>query len=267
MSFLADDSQSTYFDQSPLHPQGPVGDHIMTVFWPFFWVSVAIFVGVSAAIIYAAVRFRRREDDEEPDQVHGNNRLEVGWTLVPFLVLITLFVLTFVNMSYIGNLSDSQKASAVNVCVEGARFNWTYIYVDGPNCPAKHAGSVAGTVDYIPADKSAPTALTLVVPVGKPVQLKLVSVDVNHSFFIPEVAGQVNAVPGQQNEIWIQMDNPGVYHGACTELCGAGHYQMIVCIDAKPQADFFQWLSDKKKGVTSSVKVAPCAFPALPGGS
>lgn len=266
MSFLADDSQSTYFQKSLLHPGGPVADRILSVFWPIFWVSVVVFVGVSLSIIYCALRFRRKSDDEEPRQIHGNNRLEVAWTLIPFAILISLFLVTFVNMGYINNLAADQKATAINVCVQGERFDWSYIYVATPDCPPLHR-TAAGGVTYIPLDKSIPTSTTLVVPAGHPVQLKLVSTDVNHSFFIPSLAGQVNAIPGQTNEMWFQVDQPGLYHGACTELCGEGHYSMLVCIDAKSESDYFQWVNDKKAGKTSSVKVAACVFPPPPGGT
>ena len=266
MNFLADDNQSTYFQKSPLNPGGPVADRILTVFWPIFWVSVVIFVGVSLAIIYGALRYRRKSDAEEPAQVHGNNRLEIAWTLIPFAILVSLFIVTFVNMGFINNLSADQKAASINVCVQGERFDWSYIYMDTATCPPQR-NTPSGGVTFVPTNKSTPTSSTLVVPVGHPVQLKLVSTDVNHSFFIPQLAGQVNAIPGQTNELWFQVDNPGTYHGACTELCGTNHYSMLVCIDAKSETDYFQWLNDKKAGKTSSVKVAACTYPPPPGGT
>lgn len=260
--FLADDSTSTYFDQKLQDPAGPIAQHINTVFWPIFWVSVVVLVAVGGTIIYSALRFRRKSDDEEPEQVHGNNKLEIGWTVVPFLILITLFGITFANMDFIDNIPAGQKASALNVCVQGQRFNWSYFY-EG-SCGQSHAGSIPDSVDYTPTNKAIPKSLTLVVPINQPVQLHLVSVDVNHSFFIPQISGQVNAIPGQNNELWLQIDKPGIYHGACTELCGSNHYAMLVCIDARTADDFFLWLSQKKAGKPVTKKEAPCAFPPIP---
>ena len=239
MSHLADDA-NPYWDQKFTDSAGPVGDHINTVFGPIFWVSVVVFVGVSLAILYNAFRFRRKSDDEEPEQIHGNNRLELAWTIIPFTILITLFVVTFVNMQYVNSRPAGVKA--LNVCVEGQQFNWNYIYED--DC-RRVPGPV---VNYIPARGSGVVKdlNELVVPTGEPIQLHLVSVDVNHSFFIPEVAGQVNAIPGQDNELWFQIDRPGTYHGACTELCGSNHYSMLVRIVAKSPADWNAWYAQQQ---------------------
>lgn len=232
---LADD---TYWQQSPIAPEGPVAQHISNVFWPIFWVSVVIFVGVGGAILYSSLRFRRKLDDEEPVQTHGNNRLEVAWTVAPFAILISLFILTATNMRFIQD--PNPGPNALHVCVQGQRFNWSYFYER--DCGS--ARSVAnGGRDYTPAKNLAVpvSASALVVPTGRPIKLQLVSLDVNHSFYIPEISGQVNAIPGQKNEMWFQIDNPGTYHGACTELCGSNHAGMLVIIKAMSPNDYGSW--------------------------
>jgi cytochrome c oxidase subunit 2 len=240
LGVLAD--TSPYWDQSPLHPQGPVGQRINTVYAPIFWVSVVVFFGVAATILYAALRFRRKSDDEEPVQVHGNNRLEVAWTLIPFALLIILFVITAVNMPFI---NDPSPPNALKVCVQGERFDWSYFYEDV--CGSSHPGGLPDSRDYTPAKSTGVvTAHKLTVPTGRAVKLQLVSTDVNHSFYIPELAGQVNAIPGQKNEIWFQVDNPGVYHGACTELCGDGHAIMLIEIDALAPDAYYAWYAQKQ---------------------
>ena len=100
MTGLANTNVVGFVDVSPLHPQGPVAQHINDVFWPLFWVSVVITAGVSGAILYSAFRFRRKHDDEEPVQTHGNNKLEIGWTVIPFIILVSDRKSTRLNSSH-----------------------------------------------------------------------------------------------------------------------------------------------------------------------
>lgn len=243
MSPIAADQFGKVYDSSPLHPVGPVGERINTVYTPLFWASVVVFTLVSLAIIYAALRFRRRADDEEPVQVHGNNRIELAWTLIPFVILVSLFILTASNMHFI----TSAPADSMHVCVQGQRFNWSYYYEDSCGDPRTQGTGLT----FAPADKSVVKLVTsdsrLYIPVGKPVALEVVSVDVNHSFYVPTLGGQINAIPGQHNHMWIQADEAGTFLGSCTELCGVNHAGMEIKIIALPQDQFDQWLSQQKQ--------------------
>ena len=235
MRILADG----FVDTSPLTSNGTVEDHILTVWGPMFWISMVVWVGVSGLILFAALRYRRRSDDDEPVQVHGNNKIEVIWTLVPFLVLIGLFALTTVQMSYV----RTTPASAMKMCVVGAQFQWTYHY--SGVCPEPGKVDKSGVVvqQYI-------TNLTgvhvnhevapFVIPANTPVSMDITAADVIHSYYIPTLAGQMNAVPGQMNHFWLDA-RPGKYYGQCTELCGAGHADMLIEIDALPKAEYDAW--------------------------
>jgi cytochrome c oxidase subunit 2 len=220
-----------FVDMSPLHPQGPVANHINDVFWPLFWVSVVVTAGVSAAILYSALRFRRKHDDEEPVQTHGNNKLEVGWTVVPFLILASLFVLTAANMGVIASTPDN----AIQMKVTGVRFYWQFDY----NVKKSNG-------------KELTTIKDLYIPVGKPVAFDVYSTDVNHSIFLPNVNGQINAIPGQTNHTWMQIDQPGDYTGQCTELCGDGHWLMDFTVHALSQSAYTAWLNKQISGSTAS---------------
>lgn len=232
---------ATTFDTSPIHPAGPVDQHIDTVYTALFWTSVVVFTGVALAIVYAAIRFRRRADDEEPRQIHGNNRIEIAWTIVPFLILVSLFGLTAANMPFI----TTAPAGAMHVCVEGQQFIWNFYYEDGCG-PGKLTPS--GRRVYRPNDPTVPrSSVQLYIPVGKPVALEVVSSDVNHSFYVPRLGGQINAIPGQYNHMWIQADAPGDYLGQCTELCGAGHANMELDVVAVPADRFDRCLAELRK--------------------
>jgi cytochrome c oxidase subunit 2 len=211
-----------FVDMSPLHPQGPAANHINDVFWPLFWVSVVVTALVSGAILYSAFRFRRKHDDEEPVQTHGNNRMEIGWTVVPFVILMSLFALTAANMGVIA----STPSNALMMKVTGVRFYWQFDYL------TKKANG-----------KELTTIKDLYVPVGTPIGFEVYSTDVNHSFFLPNINGQINAIPGQTNHTWFQVDKPGDYVGQCTELCGDGHWLMEFTVHVLSRSDYDKWLA------------------------
>jgi cytochrome c oxidase subunit 2 len=238
-----------FYDSSPLHPGGPVDAHIMRVYTPLFWASVALFGFVSLLIIYSALRFRRRSDDEEPTQVHGNNRLEIAWTVVPFIVLFGLFILTASNMGFI----TTAPANALRVCVVGQRFAWTYYYNTGCGRAVQVKGGENGDtrLGYTGVLGKRATSL-LTVPAGQPVALEVVSADVNHSFYLPTLSGQVNAIPNQINHMWFQADKPGNYYGQCTELCGEGHALMEIVVKAVPAGQFQAFLEQMDNSSASA---------------
>jgi len=200
-------------DTNPNHPAGPVDAAQNDVYFWIFWASVVVFFGVASLIVYSAIRFRRRHEDDEPAQVHGNSRLEIAWTLVPLAILLSLFGYTASKMPFIA----SAPRGAMNKSV------------------------IISTTE-------------LYIPVGKPVALEVVSSDVNHSFYVPRLAGQVNAIPGQVNHLWLEADAPGIYLGQCTELCGAGHAIMKLAVIALPDGQFntcMAELSRKQQPLTS----------------
>ena len=223
-----------YVDTSPLTSNGTVEDHILNTWGPIFWISIFVWVAVSGLILFAAVRYRRRSDDDEPVQVHGNNKIEVIWTAVPFLVLIGLFVLTTVNMQYV----RTTPAGAMKVCVTGARYAWTYHY--SGDCTAKGGVVVSQYITNLDTPYANHEVKPFVIPADTPVSIDIQSIDVIHSYYIPTLAGQMNAMPGQTNHFWLDA-HPGKYYGQCTELCGAGHANMLIEIDALSKADYDAW--------------------------
>ncbi|MFN2569012.1 MAG: cytochrome c oxidase subunit II, partial [Candidatus Dormibacteria bacterium] len=139
------------------------------VFGWVFWASIALGVLVGGALLYAMLRFRRR-DDEEPVQFHGNTKLELTWTAIPFIILVTLFGITLANMGFIDKAPDK----AMQVHVTGKQFSWTFEYT------GKHART---------SGKDVRSVTTLKIPADTPVALDLTSPDVNHSFYVPSLAG------------------------------------------------------------------------------
>lgn len=219
-------------DTSPLTSGGPVDDRIVLVYGVMFWIAVVVGIGVGGLVLFGAFRFRRKADDEEPKQVHGHTKLEIVWTAIPFVILIALFGLTAANMGFVADA----PAGAKTVEVTGSQYSWTYVY------PWLHNS----------AGRPVSTVTKMVVPSDTPIALDLMSKDVNHSFYVPNLAGQMNAIPGQTNHMWLQA-RVGNYYGQCTELCGTGHAIMLIEVVALDPPQYQAWKScvEQKPSATS----------------
>jgi len=238
MNLLA---QACCVDTSPLHSGGTVDDRIQTVYTAVFWSSVVLGVFVAGLIVYAAFRFRRRADDDEPRQFHGNTRLEVGWTLLPLFVFLSLFALTAANMPFI---NDTPASAPMSVTVIGQQFSWTFDYgTTGGGGRVQSFGTLYVPVNtevglqIVSTDPPCSTKPTLATGQSYAAAISKQGCGVNHSFYVPSLAGQMNAIPGQVNTLWLSA-RQGTYYGQCTELCGVGHAQMTVTIVALPSNQF-----------------------------
>jgi len=198
-----------------LSPQSPQARAIYDLGIVSTIVFVLIFVVVTGAIVYAIFRFRRREGDLDPKQFAGSERVEIIWTVIPFLIVIFLFVLTLRGM----NRADPPPAPSPDLVVTGHQFWWQADY------PA--SGAV--------------TANEIHIPTGKPLSVRLDSKDVLHEFWVPELARKMTTVPGQANHIWLQADKPGTYIGQCSEFCGIQHAWMRILIVAEEPSKFEEW--------------------------
>ena len=256
-------------DTSPYHPGGPVADSMKFV---FNWVLIAsLILGgfTTAMLLYSMFRFRRKHDDDDPKQFHGNTRLELFWTAVPLAVFMSLFGLTVSQMGFINDAPASTAAHPVmNVTVIGQQFSWTFDYTGQHNTAGNDVQSF--TILYVPADTPVNLQVVSTDPpcVTKPnltvanatsaqaaaqLRHKLTTGEsladaisdqgcgVNHSFYVPSLAGQINALPGQTNHMWLQA-RIGHYYGQCTELCGIGHARMLLEVVAESQSQFDQWM-------------------------
>jgi cytochrome c oxidase subunit II len=198
-----------------LDPQSPQARAIYDLGIVSTIVFVLIFVVVAGAIAYAIFRFRAREGEPEPKQFAGSKKVEIIWTVIPFLIVVFLFVLTLRGM----NRADPPPAPSPDLVVTGHQFWWEAQY------PA--SGAV--------------TANEIHIPVGKPLSVRLDSKDVLHEFWVPKLARKMTTVPGQPNHIWLQADKPGVYIGTCSEFCGTQHAWMRILVVAEESSKFEEW--------------------------
>jgi cytochrome c oxidase subunit 2 len=206
----------TNIPQDTLNPAGPGARKIDALFHPVFWIAVGVFVLVEGLLVFALVRFRHRPGRETPVQVHGNKRLEIGWTIAPSLLLAGVAVFT---IPVIFDLA-AKPANALEITVTGHQWWWEVQY---------------------PSMKLV-TANEIHIPVNRPVYVTVKSVDVIHSFWVPRLAGKQDLEPGRENHLTIEAETAGTYEGQCAEYCGASHANMRLKVFAQTPGDFDRWV-------------------------
>ncbi|MBV8550263.1 MAG: cytochrome c oxidase subunit II [Acidobacteriaceae bacterium] len=202
-------------------------------------ITGAIFVVVGGLIVYGIWRYRRRPGDvstQEPAQVYGSNQIEAAWTVIPILIV---FVLIGVTARVIGSIENaSPPPSTVKVRLIGHQWWWTVEY---PQFGVTSANEI-----HVPVATN-----------GSPATyLQLESVDVIHSFWIPQLAGKTDLIPNRTNYAWIDPKEPGIYLGNCAEYCGTQHANMLLRVIAEPPADFNRWADEQKRAANPDPALA-----------
>jgi cytochrome c oxidase subunit 2 len=256
---------------TPQSGGSPNANEIDSLYKIILVVALVVFVGVEGALAYALVRFRKRRG-AVPAQIRGNTRLEVGWTVGAAVLLIAIAVITFVKLPAIQNPPNSSangdrlasrgvlyasterklppNGKALNITVIGRQFIWQYVYPgasepDGLGAPYSYEA--------------------MVVPTDTTVTLDIVSLDVVHSWWIPELGGKFQAVPGYHNYTWFKIGKPGIYRGQCAVLCGRSHARMIATVRAVPPAQFDEWLANQKRLIAQANTAAQAERAKLHG--
>jgi cytochrome c oxidase subunit 2 len=189
----------------------------------FLWAGLGVAAVVSGLILWATIRYRRRPgDDDLPPQFREQLGLEIAYTMLPVLIVLGLFLLTYRVETRVEDL-DAEPAATVRV--EAFNWSWRFTYETG--------AAVFGTPEDPPE---------AVLPVGRPVRILLSSPDVIHSFFVPDFLFKRDAIPGRTTGFDLTIDRPGTYQGRCAEFCGLDHWRMRFTIRAVPEAEFEAWL-------------------------
>jgi cytochrome c oxidase subunit 2 len=189
----------------------------------FLYIAAVVYVVVAALVIWSVVRYRRR-GDELPKQTHGNNKLELAWTLIPTVIVLVLFVFTLQAQN---KILDNSGQADVNITVTAFQWSWRFTY--------EGTGAVVlGTPEQIPE---------MVVPVGQRVRVKLVSADVVHSFYVPQTLFKRQAIPGVTNEFDLTFEKTGLFHGQCTQFCGLQHTDMVLRVRVVSPSEYQSWLA------------------------
>lgn len=225
--------------QNSLKPKGPAAEKINNLFTPVLWVAIIIGVLVLGAVVVFALRYRYRAGkNENPKQIHGSTPLEIGWTIVPALILAVVAVPTIAT---IFDLSKEPSGDVVNVTAIGKQWWWEFKY---------------------PKQKVV-TANELVIPAGRKVRVNLTACDdslpnkcnVIHSFWVPELAGKQDVIPGRKQFTTIEADKPGTFLGQCAEYCGLSHANMRFRVIAVEASEFDRWIGEQQQGPAVPLQV------------
>lgn len=204
----------------PPSPQTPSGEAIDQLYWIVFAVCAVVFVLVESTLVLFIIRFRRRPDTPETaegPQIQGNTRIEVIWTVIPAAILVALAVFTFTRIPEVQ--ARDVAGETFTIRVESHQFYWQYVYPNG-----------AISLD------------DLYLPVGQPVELDLEALDVIHSWWVPELTGKLDAIPGQTNKLRFMPETTGDFEGKCAELCGIQHTVMLTTVHVLSQDDYRAWV-------------------------
>jgi cytochrome c oxidase subunit II len=228
--------QSVWDSFFPVEATTPVTDRSQStrqLYDIVFYIAVAIFFLVEGLIVFSAFRFRRKPgDDELPPQIHGNNVVEIIWTVIPTAIVAFLFLMSWQTL----NTVDAKASTTVHIRAVAERFQWSFEYLDP-----------AGTSDKALFTQVIPVGDDggMFVPVGQPVQVDLVAKDVIHAFYVPKFLFKRDAVPGKINTFDFTVDEAGTYRGQCAELCGPGHGAMLFDVHAVDQGTFDTWFQQQ----------------------
>ncbi len=207
-----------------MNPKSDYADSVQGVYVIVFWLTGIVFVGVLALVLGLSIMFRERPG-REARQFHGNTRLEVWWTLIPVVIVAIIAVPTFIS---IFDTSGDPPEDAVVVEVTAHQWWFEFRYPE--------QGIVTANEIHLPVDRAA--------------SFKLQSVDVIHSFWVPQLAGKVDIVPGHENDLWFtpnEVNPPGKpYLGQCAEFCGMAHANMRFRVFVDTPADFAAWVANEQ---------------------
>jgi len=202
-------------------------------------VTGGIFVVVGGLMAFAVVRFRERSADDasEPPQIYGSTQVELAWTVIPILIVVVLFLTT---ARIIFAIQDApQPKDALDVTVIGHQFWWEFRY--------PKLGIVTANELHVPVSNPQDP---------QPTYLHLLSADVDHSFWVPQLAGKTDLIPNHPNETWIEPDHTGLYYGQCAQFCGVEHAKMLLRVYVDSPAQFAAWVSDQQQAAVEDASVA-----------
>ncbi|SIP88092.1 cytochrome c oxidase subunit II [Aquipseudomonas alcaligenes] len=210
-----------------------------------FWICVVIGV-VVFSVMFWSMLIHRRSTGQKPAHFHESTTVEILWTVVPFVILVVMAVPATKTLIDIYDTSESE----LDIQITGYQWKWHYKYLgqdveffSNLATPAAQINNQAEKGEHYLLEVDEP----LVVPVGTKVRFLITAADVIHSWWVPALAVKKDAIPGFVNESWTRIEEPGIYRGQCTELCGKDHGFMPVVVEAKSKEDFAKWLAVRQE--------------------
>jgi cytochrome c oxidase subunit II len=234
-------------------------DDIAELYALILAMALVVFVAVEGTLIWFMIKFKARRG-QVAAQIHGNTRLEIGWTVGAAVILVFITVVTFIKLPGIKNpppsdidangnrvasatllastdQPDVPKGASLNIVVDGQQYVWRYQY------PRQD-------------DKLVFAYEEMVVPVGMTVTLDITADDVAHSWWIPALGGKMDALPGYTNKTWFKADRAGTFRGQCAELCGRNHANMLARVRAVPFDEYQRWYDQQAADIKAAQDAA-----------
>lgn len=211
-------------------PAGASAKEIAPVYWIMFGAAVIVLALVDGGLIWAGIKYRERPG-VAARQFHGHNLLELTWTVIPTIMVVSFSLLSFQRLLV---LNDVDTGADMTIKVHARQWNFQFEY------PPSYKDA-----QFTLRDNSTLTAgQELHIPVNTKVKLEITSQDVIHSFWIPNLGGKKDAVPGRTTYLSLEADRAGSYKGQCFEFCGDGHADMLLVVVAHPPSEYAAWAKD-----------------------
>jgi len=245
---LAPSAFASFF--TPKSGGSPNADQINSLYKIILYIAAFVAVVVEGALFYSLLRFRAKRS-RFAAQIHGNTPLEISWTVAAALILVVLTVVTFVKLPSIINPPNSNASASfltasvtepsppngkkLTICVQGRQYIWRYTYGNG-------------CLDNSFNSKLPYSYQVMYVPANTTVVLDIQSTDVIHSWWVPQLGGKVDAVPGYTTYTWFKAPRSGaIYNGQCAQLCGRQHAYMTAAVRVLTPSRFAQWLTSQQQ--------------------
>ncbi|MCK0106695.1 cytochrome c oxidase subunit II [Marinobacter sp. S0848L] len=220
-------------------------NQIFSLHMTILWICVAIGV-VVFGVMFWSIFAHRKSQGYKAANFHENTLVEVLWTAIPFAILVAMAVPATATLIEMYDTTESE----VDIKITGYQWRWQYEYI---NDDFGYFSSLSTPRDQIENRQAKgenyllEVDKPLVIPVGKKVRFLLTANDVIHSWWVPEFGVKKDAIPGFINETWTRVDEPGIYRGQCTELCGKDHGFMPVVVEAVPEEEYAAWVAEQKE--------------------
>lgn len=228
----------------------------MTIFWICVGVGLLVF-----SVMFYAILWHRQSRGVTAANFHENTTIEIIWTIIPFVILVAMAIPA---TQLLIKMADTKTDSDISIKITGHQWRWEYEYlgeglrfISNLSTPQAQIKNRDIKNKYYLLEVDNP----LVVPIGKKIRLLTTAGDVIHSWWVPDLGIKKDAIPGFINEAWTKIEVPGTYRGQCAELCGVNHGYMPIVVEAKTEAEYQQWLAEKKKEY-SKEKPEPAASPS-----
>ena len=244
-------SQADWFALNMTRGVTDISNEVFDLHMLIFWICVAIGVVVFSVMFYSMYAHTKKKNPVAA-KFHENHKVEIAWTIIPFLILIAMAVPASKTLVKIYD----DEAGDINIQVTGYQWKWQYNYLEDDISFFSNLSTDMDEINnLVPKGEHYLQEVDemVVIPAGKKVRFLITANDVIHSWWMPAFAIKQDAIPGFVNSAWTKVDKPGVYRGKCTELCGKNHGFMPIVVKVVEQEEYNQWVNEKKQ---AAIKLA-----------